>query len=85
MYKTDFDLKMSEISNIACRWVKTMPEILKPRGLHAHGNFVSGVCKLLLSFKKQTKWHEVGLAAIIQLNAAQLLTRNMYGKRDLGP
>ena len=39
-------LKMSEISNIACRRVKTMPEILKPRPLHVHGNFVFGVCKL---------------------------------------
>ena len=29
MYITDFDLKMSEISNFACKWVKTMPEILK--------------------------------------------------------
>ena len=26
MFKTDCDFKMSEISNIACRWVKTMPE-----------------------------------------------------------
>ena len=25
-------------------WVKTMPDILKPRPLHAHGNFVVGVC-----------------------------------------
>ena len=38
--------KMSEISNIACRWVKTMPELLKPRPLHVHGNFVFSVCKL---------------------------------------
>ena len=42
MYKTDFDFKMSEISHIACRWVKTMPEILKPRLQHAHG-CVAGV------------------------------------------
>ena len=47
MLKTDCDFKMSEISNIACRWVKTMPEVLKPRPLHVHGNFVFSVCKLL--------------------------------------
>ena len=46
MVKTDCDFKMSEISNIACRWVKTMPEVLKPRPLHVHGNFVFSVCKL---------------------------------------
>ena len=46
MFKTDCDFKMSEISNIACRWVKTMPELLKPRPLHVHGNFVFSVCKL---------------------------------------
>ena len=46
MFKTDCDFKMSEISNIACRWVKTMPEVLKPRPLHVHGNFVFSVCKL---------------------------------------
>ena len=62
-----------------------MPEILKLRGLHAHGNFVFGVCKLLLSCKKQMKGHEVVLMAIIQLDVAQFLTRNMYGERDLGP
>ena len=32
MYKTEFDLKMSEISNFAGKWVKTMPEILTPMG-----------------------------------------------------
>ena len=32
--------------NIACRWLKTMTEILKPMPLHSHGNFVFGVCKL---------------------------------------
>ena len=42
MYNTDFHLKISEISNIACRWVKMIPEILKP----AQDNFVFGVCKL---------------------------------------
>ena len=47
MFKTDCDFKMSEISNIACRWVKTMPELLKPRPLHVNGNFVFNVCKLL--------------------------------------
>ena len=47
--KTDFDSKMSEIINIACRWVKTMPVILKPRGKHAHGNFVFGVSYILFS------------------------------------
>ena len=47
MFKTDCDFKMSEISNIACRRVKTMPELLKPRPLHVHGNFVFSVCKLL--------------------------------------
>ena len=46
MFKTDCDFKKSEISNIACRWVKTMPEVLKPRPLHVHGNFVFSVCKL---------------------------------------
>ena len=46
MFKTDCDFKMSEISNIACRWVKTMPELLKPRPLHFHGNLVFSVCKL---------------------------------------
>ena len=46
LFKTDCDFKMSEISNIACRWVKTMPELLKPRPLHVHGNFVFSVCKL---------------------------------------
>ena len=46
MFTTDCDFKMSEISNIACRWVKTMPELLKPRPLHVHGNFVFSVCKL---------------------------------------
>ena len=46
MFKTDCDFKMSEISNIACRWVKTMPEGLKPRPLHVYGNFVFSVCKL---------------------------------------
>ena len=46
MFKTDCDFKMSEISNIACRWVKTMPELLKPRPPHVHGNFVFSVCKL---------------------------------------
>ena len=46
MFKTDCDFKMSEISNIACRWVKTMPDLLKPRPLHVHGNFVFSVCKL---------------------------------------
>ena len=46
MFKTDCDFKMSEISNIACRWVKTMPELLKPRPLHVHGNFVFSVCNL---------------------------------------
>ena len=46
MFKTDCDFKMSDISNIACRWVKTMPELLKPRPLHVHGNFVFSVCKL---------------------------------------
>ena len=67
--KTDFDFKMSEISNITCRWVKKMPEILKSRGIHvhAHGNFVFGVCIISFSCKKQTKGHEVNLTAIIQL------------------
>ena len=46
MFKTDCDFKMSEISNIACRLVKTMPEVLKPKPLHVHGNFVFSVCKL---------------------------------------
>ena len=46
MFQTDFDFKTSEISNIACRWVKTMPEIFKPWSPHAHGNFGFGVCKL---------------------------------------
>ena len=67
-YKTDFDSKMSEISNIACRLAKTMPEILKSRGIHAHGNFVIGVSHILFSCKKQTKGHKVNLMAIIQLD-----------------
>ena len=67
-HKTDFDSKMSEISNIASRWVKTMPKILKPRGIHAHGNFVFGVSNILFSCKKQTKGHEENLKAIIQLD-----------------
>ena len=46
MFKTDCDFKMSKISNVACRWVETMPELLKPRPLHVHGNFVFSVCKL---------------------------------------
>ena len=81
MFKTDCDFKMSEISNIACRWVKTMPEVLKPRPLHVHGNFVFSVCKL----KKARKGHEVKLMAIIQFGEAQSFTQNMYGKRNLGP
>ena len=85
IYQTDFDLKMSEISNIACRWLKTMPDILKPRGLHANDDLVFGVCKLLFSCKKQTTGREVELTAIIQRDIAQFSTRNMYGKRDLGP
>ena len=68
IYKTDFDSKMSEISNIACRWVKTMPEILKSRGILAHGNFVFGGSNILFGCKKQTKGHEVNLTAIIQLD-----------------
>ena len=67
-YKTDFDSKMSEISNIACRWVKTMPEIFKSRGIHAHGNFVFGVSNILFTRKRQTNGHEVNLTAIIQLD-----------------
>ena len=64
IYKTDFYSKMSEISNIVCRWVKTMSEILKSRGIHAHGNFVFGFSNILFSCKKQTKGHEVNLTAI---------------------
>ena len=45
-----------------------MPEILKYRSIHAHGNFVSGVSNILFSCKKQTKGHEVNLTAIIQLD-----------------
>ena len=56
--KTDFDLKMSEISNIAYMCVKTMREILKSIGMHAHGNFVFGVFNILFSCKKQTNGHE---------------------------
>ena len=68
-YKPEFYPKMSEISNIACRCVKTMPEILKSRGIHAYGNFVFGVrSNILFSCKKQTKDHEVNLTAIIQLD-----------------
>ena len=55
MFKNDFDFKMSKISNIACRWLKTVPEIMKPMPLHAHGNFVFGVCKL----QKANEGHEV--------------------------
>ena len=46
MFKTYCDFKMTEISNFACRWVETMPEVLKPRPLHVHGNIVFSVCKL---------------------------------------
>ena len=46
VFKIDCDFKMSEISDIACRWVKTMPELLKPRPLHVRGNFVFSVCRL---------------------------------------
>ena len=60
--------KMSEIRNIARRCVKTMPEILKSRGIHAYGNFVFGVSNILFSCKKQTKSHEVNLTAINQLD-----------------
>ena len=67
-YKTDFYPKMSEISNIACRCVKTMPEILKSRGIHDYGNFVFGVSNILFICKKQTKCHELNLTAIIQLD-----------------
>ena len=67
-HKTDFYPQMSEISNIACRCVKTMPEILKSRGIHAYCNFVFGVGHILFRFKKQTKGHEVNLTAIIQLD-----------------
>ena len=45
-----------------------MPVILKPRGIHAHGNFVFGVSNILVSCKKQTKGHEVNLTATIQLD-----------------
>ena len=59
-----------------------MPELLKPRPLHVHGNFVFS---LFVSCKKQRKGHEVELMAIIQLHEAQFFTQNMYGKRNLGP
>ena len=67
-YKTDFYPKMSEISNIACRCVKTVPQMLKSRVKHAYDNFVFGVSNILFSCKKQTKGHEVNLTAIIQLD-----------------
>ena len=67
-YKTDFDSKMSEISNIVCRWVKTMPEILKSRGIHAHGNFFFGVSNILFSCRNQKKGQKVNLTAIIQFD-----------------
>ena len=60
--------------------MKTMPEILKPCPLYAHGNFVFGVCKLLFSCKKQSKGHEVEMTAITQLDVAQCFTQTMYGK-----
>ena len=82
MFKTDCDFKMLEISNIACRWVETMPEVLKPRPLHVHGNFVFSV---FVSCKKQRKGHEVELVAITQLGEAQSFTQNMFGKQNLGP
>ena len=68
IYKTDFYPKMLEISNIACRCVKTMPLIVKSRGIRAYGNFVFGVSNILFSCKKQTKDHKVNLMAIIQLD-----------------
>ena len=40
MFKNDYDFKMSEMSNIACA-----RNFKKPMPLHAHGNFVFGVCK----------------------------------------
>ena len=53
-----------------------MPEILKPRCLHANDNLVFGVCtcKLLFSCKKQMKGCEVELTAIIQRDEAQFST-----------
>ena len=45
-----------------------MPEIVKSRGIHAHGNFVFGVSNILFCCKKQTNGHEVNLTAIIQLD-----------------
>ena len=53
--KTDFDFKMLAGSNIACRCVKTIPEILIL--IHAHGNFVFGVCKLGFSCNQRTYGH----------------------------
>ena len=67
-YKTDFYPKMLEISNIAFRCVKLMPEILQSRGIHAYGNFVFSVSNISFSCKKQMKGHEVNLTAIIQLD-----------------
>ena len=58
-----------------------MPELLKPRPLHVHGNFVFSVCKLL----KAKEGPRSSTAAIIQLDDAQSFTQNMYGKRNLGP
>ena len=58
-----------------------MPELLKPRPLHVHGNFISVFVSCV---KRQRKGHEIELMAII-LHEAQFFTQNMYGKRNLGP
>ena len=48
-----------------------IPEMLKPKGLHAHGNLVFDVC--ISAVKKQTKSHAVKLTASIKTDVAQFL------------
>ena len=83
MLKNDYDFKMSEISNIACRWVKTNSarNFVEDLGLYM---LKATLFSVFVSCKKQMKSHEVD-GNIIQLDVAQLITQNIYGKRNLGP
>ena len=47
--------------------------------------FMATLFSLFVSCKKQRKGREVELMAFIQLDEAQSFTKNMYGKRNLGP
>ena len=48
-----------------------IPEILKPRGLHAHRNFVFDVC--ISAVKKQMRGHVVKLTTFFKTDVAQFL------------